>query len=1298
MPNEQDGPASGHLRWTAEQTLGIETTGQSVLVSAAAGSGKTAVLAARCVHLVCDAEPRCDVDELLVVTFTEEAAAQMRSRITLALRERQQREPSERLAQQLALVDHAQISTLHAFCARLLRQHFQVAELDPAFTVMDADEASLLRIEVARQLFEERYDDDDGRFPSLVDHYGDGNDGELLKQLLHVHDLLTSVAEPEAWMKLSRRRIAGATEGRLEESVMGRELVLHLERGLQSLQQRCRKAIEAMTALRFPSYATVLREIQAILSSWSAALSAGGVDALAQVVASTQHPKLRPISNDVPNKERAKGMVDDLREELKKGSWREMLMFSAAQWQEGLRIMQPSAELFLGLVEQFSTRYAAAKRAAGVVDFADLERKTLDALTQPRGAASASAADVGQMRPSQRAPSDVARSYHRRFAHVLVDEFQDINEVQEAILALVSRECLAGMDAPHATDRSKNQASNLFCVGDVKQSIYRFRLAEAARFLERQKLFRKSVGHGKLIDLQANFRSRSPLLDSINAVFAGLMKADAVDIEYDQTHYLRGHAEYPPAVDERSFHGAPIELHIMPDEVDANASEDIAGEASSGEASAGEASAPAARGVTDESKPKRDEDDDLDRTEREARLVARRICALLGRHGSPAMQIHDVSAGPTRRRPIRPGDIVVLLRSMKFKANQYAAALRDHGIAVHADSREGFFAATEIRDMLALLELLDNQRQDLPLAAVMRSPLGRISAPEDSLAQLRIACGRAIGLHEAATRYAAEKSDLLASEINALFMRLSRWRREAARRPLADVIWMIYQESGYLAYVAGLASGTQRAQNLLHLHERAAQFAHFTSQGLSRFLEFLRQLSDEADMGQPSIAVEGRDVVRILSIHRSKGLEFPVVFLPDLGKQINLNDTCGHIVADRQAGLGMKVVDEKMQSRYPSLASTLVQERLVQQALAEELRVLYVAMTRAKEHLVLIGTATENELDKWQTRWRGHEGPLPRHAVLGAKSMLDWIGPMSVVAGRGVLEPVVHAPRAVRAWESPAALKTAMTAAQRAMGRLAPMPRAPTMTPTAQRVIERLGFVYPFTAFANMPAARSVTSLTHDGQGIPRRAQAAEHADALPVESEPPAIADSKGKLRRPRFLGETALSATDRGTATHLVLQHLNFAGGCDAADIDRQIQSLVTRRILTEAQSKGVDRAAIAWLLDDPVGRALRDHPAAVRRELPVNFAAPGDAIEPADSANSLDRVMIRGRIDVLVLRPESALLLDYKTDKVSTPQVAERAAGYRPQLLAYRDAIMRITGWRIDEVYLAFLSPRVMWRVVD
>ena len=714
------GSASSSARkWTPQQLEAITRTGCNLLVSAAAGSGKTSVLAERCVYLVCDAKPRCHVSQLLVVTFTDAAAAEMKGRIEIALRRRlRQNGDDAHLQRQLALLEHANISTLHSFCARLLRQHFHAAALDPDFRVFDGDESKLLRREVARKLLAERYEDETGQaFRNFLDDFTEGDDERLVDLLVRTHEMLQSLVDPDGWLRGAVGRIAEAAQQPLENSQLGRDYLAILGEQLNDLVRECQAAVDALSRMAgFDGYVAYARHLLGLAESWRETLAKRGYDGLADVIASVELPRLPSVRNTVPGKEAASAIISPVQKLFKEGDLIDSLKFTTAEWHEGLRSILPHVRLFADLLDAFAERYRLAKEAQHAIDFSDLERLALRLLAEQRG--------------ERLYPSPVARLLHRQFQHVLVDEYQDINAVQDAILFLASHE---------ADDAS---TPNLFCVGDVKQAIYGFRLAEPSRFLGRYARFREDTTQGHVVDLQANFRSRKPLLDVINSVFERLMTRAAAELEYDASQRLHAMADFPPAA-ESHFRGAPIELHCLPAKLDLEESdEDDADEA------------------------------DLERSEREAHLIARRIQEMMGRRDRPRMQVAARDAdGNLTSRPIEYRDMVILLRAQKFDADNYANILRDAGIPVHTSGGSGYFQAAEIRDMMALLRMLDNQHQDIPLAAFLRSPLARLSNAEDALAEIRLGSPPNVPFHEAVLRY-AERSDDLATQLQRILAQL----------------------------------------------------------------------------------------------------------------------------------------------------------------------------------------------------------------------------------------------------------------------------------------------------------------------------------------------------------------------------------------------------------------------------------------------------------------------------------------------------------------------------------------------
>jgi ATP-dependent helicase/nuclease subunit A len=624
---------------------------------------------------------------------------------------------------------------------------------------------------------------------------------------------------------------------------------------------------------------------------------------------------------------------------------------------------------------------------------------------------------------------------------------------------------------------------------------------------------------------------------------------------------------------------------------------------------------------------------------------------------------------------------------MQYKSRQYAQILRAAGVPVHAASTTGFFESMEIRDMLALLRVLDNQQQDIPLAAVLRSPLSGLAEQEDCLARIRLAYPNTqkVPFHQAVVRYARERDDELAAHLKAFLRELQEWRRLAHQRPLAELIWQIYDSTGYLAFCGGMEDGQQRVANLIDFHERARQFGTFQRQGLGRFMQFLDSLAEQSDLGQPSVASEADDVVRVMSIHRSKGLEFPVVIVPDLGKKHNLQDAGGSILVDRDVGIGLMVADEVKRVRYPSLAHVVVQDRIRRQTLAEEMRVLYVAMTRPREHLILVGTAGESAAEKWRNQWSSHIGRFPSERILAGKSMLDWLGP-AAAAMEGAkamhrIEIKAHSPQEVEQWAVKAERRAKLTDTQIRMAQLEPLLPAPAEDAKADQIRDRLTNVYPYLHFTKLAASESVGGLTKSGRLAPA-GSGAPRESTVAFDSE----------LASPRcVLGTFKPSPTDIGSATHLILEHLDFARACDAADLRQQTSDLVTKKLLAAELADTVDLDSILWLMTTPIGQLLRRNAPRLRRELPVYFPLP-----TVGSTDPLDRLMLRGRVDVLIPDEKSSVIVDFKTDQVTPQTVDARADFYRPQLNQYRIALTSIVGEPIKSALLVFLAPRLVKEV--
>ena len=1286
------------IPFTDEQLAAARETRGSVIVSAAAGSGKTAVLAERCAHLVCDAplEDRCDVDELLVLTFTDASASEMRSRIVEAIRRRRQASADDvRLRRQLALADAAQISTIHAFCLWLIRRWFSHLSLDPSLSLLDENEMPLLKQEVLDGLLLEWYASeaapqqplgdvaDDGAvgealpatpaqaFGRLVADYGLGDDRGIASFVLDLFEFTASLPDPDAWLDAAQESHFEGAEVVVFDFLrdLNEELAIQLE--------HCEHVLTTLDDSHPASlfYVDRIRNYAEQVAAWSQSLE-GVLGATPNIehfeavrLAIADFPfdtKGAPrLSKDtdadvLAARDTARECAKQVKEKLfKKRLYERFALFSAEECMEGLARTGPYVGTLVMIVRAFRERYAAKKRELNVLDFNDLERFAFDLLRGEEG---------------HRDSGGVAVSLRRRFRHVLVDEFQDINPLQEAIIRLVSRE-------PDSAARN-----NLFAVGDVKQSIYRFRLAEPAIFNRRLQNCRSSGGDDSAISLQRNFRSRTEILDATNLVFRQLMRKGYGAIEYDEEAELHCGRTF----DADTSH-TPVELHLM----EQLQSGDTAEETESDDTESAE------HRTTHWSDPAQ-----WSVIEREAYLVGQRILALQGE--GP----HDGDGA------LRFKDIAILLRTTKVSAARVATVLTMMGVPACADVGGSLLAAREVRDVVAALEVLDNPQQDIPLAAVLRSGILTEPMSDDDLVEVRC-LDRNAPFHELVRRYPTEGAVAeLCERLATALRRINRYRKDARRRPMAELLWQLYEAEGFLGYVGGLPSGVQRRANLLKLHEVARQFGSFRKQGLHRFLRFIHSLDEQKReiKAAPTIG-EGENVVRVLSVHQSKGLEFPVVFVAGLGTKINLGDRDGRMIFERETHIGLRVVDSDRMIQYPTIAHRRVAAEIERTTREEEMRILYVAMTRARDRLILIGSI--GDLERTEARLRERSGRTPeRLEVVSANKPLEWLlaalegAPDDAVCRSGeghVVSPLFevhgHEEGEIAGWRLERASDAKDEAVRVAVARCEPLPaELPRATddPIVEEVLARTSFVYPHLASASVRASLAASEFAGPG--------GQQAADAHGEVGDPP----RKRHLRNPeqreteprrddfqvppsRYSKHTDPdAAVQRGLATHRALEFFDFSAATDDGGVASELHRLEREGVLAEAQCALVDREALGWLMTTPLAAAIRSAGDAYRREFMYIATEPLGLVDPTLSPPQEDCVLVRGVVDGILPVPDGIDLIDFKTDAVGSSALAARVVRYRPQLTMYARAMARIWRRPVQQCHLVFLSARevVSW----
>jgi ATP-dependent helicase/nuclease subunit A len=1244
---------SGPTRtWTPFQQTAIDHDDGDLLVSAAAGSGKTAVLAERCARLVC--EGACGVENLLVLTFTDAAAMEMKTRIAAALSEklRTQRpgEEAARLRRQAAVVDRASISTLHAFCSRVLRQHFAAAGIDPAFEVMDEDEARLLRDEIAAEVIARwhKLPPPAHDFPAFFEAYAQGSDGDLAAMLLKLHAMLASVADPAAYAAGAR-----AAYGESAPSLMDRWArdVVGAQVRLETM--RARRAAALVRRTVGPGQMCDGLEKAATLLAWAQNhLDSNGCRVLAEVrdvLETLDWGRLKTLK-DVPDfdalKKRTWVKIKDGLDKL----CSTVLAADAAAMHRDLSTLAPHLDTLLALVDDFTAAYTRAKRgAAARLDFNDLERLTHSLLTAPAAAGENMA----------------ARDLRNRYSHVLVDEFQDINPLQAALLDAVNP---AADSAASASPRGGlPPRGGLFVVGDVKQSIYGFRLAEPALFLERERRARAAQTRAH-VWLPHNFRSHASLIHVMNGLFERVITPDVAGVAYADGHAL----QVPETADDPAPKtDASVEIRLV------GMKNDDAGD--------------------DHADPSEPAGENLSAVEEEARLVARRIESLMAEN-------RTIRAKDGATRPLAYKDIAILLRAMKNKAMIFARALARRGIPAHADLSTGYFDTTEVRDVLALLHTIDNPRQDIPLATAMLGPFGRFA--HDDLAVIRLTYDTdRVTFAEAAARYADDGDRVgidhairrppfspdLAGRLRAFWHKIAEWRTLLRNSPLHEGLATIYAESKILAYVSGLDAGPQRVANLQALHQRALRFGSFRKQGLHRFLRFIERLREgDGDFGEAPVLSEASDVVRIMSVHKSKGLEFPVVIVSGLGGSLRPQDSAP-VLVHRDLHVGLAVADIARNIYYPSAATLCIHAAARRAAVAEELRLLYVAMTRARDHLVLTGHVKDEDDIRAQKNLCDEPGGLPEDVLLKATRPLQWI-----LGALGCTDLSVQWP-----WQGtqPAAQVRIFLEPPEG-GR----PLRETLDASHDETLGRLLSCQPLHPGADTaPASDDVQHALRRVTGVYAHAPETRQAAVITVSALKAQVADEEPELPHPSAPTLAGEAARSRGTATHRILELLNFAEVDRAALLPAAIEAMVAARALSAEDAARADIDGIAWFLATDLGKRIitaakrskaLDRAVKLRRELP--FAWVGDpalAQPPSPKAALLpaDLPTIRGVIDLLLAdtRAKTAELIDYKTDSAWTWQ--SHLPAYEQQMRHYLRAASDILGFPVTRATLVFLSPK-------
>ena len=1196
------------VNWTKEQQQVIESRNRNLLVSAAAGSGKTAVLVERIIQMITDENDPVDIDRLLVMTFTSAAAAEMRERIGAAIEEKLAKNPQDRhLQRQSTLVHFAQITTIDSFCLQVIREHFNKLDIDPAFRIGDEGELMLTRADVMKEMLEDYYESGDEEFERFVDTYAVGKaDGGIEDYIMQVYTFSQSNPWPELWMKECRDELSGSDMSQLMEMPWMQFLMSDAIAQIREFKGQLEEALEIASGDEILSaYEPMLKNDVGMMKRLADSEDYGQLNEALKTVAWDRMASIRKKEVDADKKE----FITSTRNRIKKAVTKlrdEYCFESAEDVIADIQATSGAVLPLLKLAQDFSDRYQKEKKEKNIVDFNDLEHFALK--------------NMIDMQEDGEHPTAVADELSSQYYEILVDEYQDSNYVQEALIRSLSGERFG--------------RPNVFMVGDVKQSIYKFRLARPELFMEKYETYTVEDSKSQKIELHQNFRSRDSVLTSINDIFYRIMIKDLGNIQYTRETALHPGASFEPF---EGTAGTPTELLLL---------------------------------------DRKEETGEYTGQEAEARMIAGKLRQLM----DPENGLYVWDKKKKEYRIVQYRDVVILLRSTSGWVETFLEVLTSEGIPAYAESRTGYFSAIEVETVLSLLSVIDNPIQDIPLAAVLKSPV--VGMTDEELVVMmylymrKAEKGQDRGIYGALRHMlAVDSNGSLPEEERMIAGKLRRFeelredlRRKSAYMPIHELLYEIYSVTGYYDYISAMPAGEVRKANLDMLVEKAVSYEKTSYKGLFQFIRYIDKIKRyDADFGEASVIGEHDDTVRIMSIHKSKGLEFPVVFLAGMGKNFNKQDVRGKILIDPRLGIGTDYVDLEKRVKSTTLKKNVMKRRIDLENLGEELRILYVAMTRAKEKLIM--TATDRNLAGKMEKWQQVpfvEGAVPYTVLSTAGSYLDWVLMSMARPVPSIETEIVELEELVGEEVSRQAAKAI------SRDELVNFDGSHVYDEEyAQRLQETLSYQYPYEPDIHLHTKMSVSELKKQGQ-----MEDEEETELLPVI---------------PAFLKEEEAEKTGgatRGTAYHRILELLDFAAVTDRKALEKEVISLKESKKMTESSMELLDIGRLWRCFQSPLGRRMKDAAAkgTLHKEQQFVIGIPAREMEVCDSD---ELVLIQGIIDAYMEEEDGLVLVDYKTDRIQPGQEQVLADRYREQLDYYQRALEQMTGQCVREKIIYSLT---------
>ncbi len=1169
------------MEWTKEQQEAIELRDKNILVSAAAGSGKTAVLVERIKTLILD--DYIPIDQMLIVTFSNAAASEMREKIVNAISKQldwMDKEPlnqkkSAFLREQLNKIHRANISTFHAFAMEVIRRYFYLIDIEPNFKICDEAQKTILQAEAMEWLFEQLFESCNQDFLDFLRKFGKTkNDNQVKELILEVHRFIQSIPDSFGWFE------------KQVESLRMQEDDFLISAGYACIRQDIR-ATFLETKQCFEQVGEILEQegIESLIPKWKLDMEVVSelidkldflkFDEIGEMLQTIKFQTFAASKGDKEAYAEVKDIITGLRDQGKQGIKKISLMYLSrplSSYLADINCTYQDGISLLFLVKEFDRLYKEKKRTRGVIDFNDIEHYALKVLDF----------------------SEPAKEYREKFQYIFIDEYQDSNIVQETLVSKIKRE------------------NNLFMVGDVKQSIYKFRLAEPELFIGKYEAFRtEKDSSNQKIDLNKNFRSKGNVVGAVNDVFSQIMTKDLSGLAYDEAAALYQGVSYTGEFD------YPVDLYV----VDESKLEDLQMD---------------------------DEINEMKKAEMEAYAAATVIRQTKGKF------IYDVKKG--KERLIENRDIVILLRGVRGYADIYSETLKKEGISTYVDNSDGYFDTLEIEVFLNLLRIIDNGRQDIPFLSVLRSPVFGFSIEE--MSQIRIA-NREGSYYEVFSEYASlEETNELSQKCSEVLALLGKWKKEATFTPMEDFLWMLIRETGYYEYIGGIPGGSQRQANLRALVDKAAAYQSNQMKGIFGFINYIDEMKKrKVPIGQVNMLGENDDVIRIMTIHKSKGLEFPVVLVAGLGRRFNRDSDSSLISLHKDIGIGIRMNDPEHSCYKKTLLQMVIEQKKRRESLAEELRILYVAFTRAMDHLILLGTTKDVEsVFEPQTGMTG--------TPLNGKSFLEFI--LAVVSNTRI-ESHIFTRNDIQIANEEVNLQK-----QEIRNLLMDGFATVRIPETIEQSIEkRLGFQYAYQKSIGLKSKFSVTELNR-------------------INRENLASSMDAPTLATPMFLKDKNIfTSAERGTILHKVMELLDFSRiqsewnqkgpiGVLKNIIFNEVERMIENHMLTKEESTQISYQKILRFFQSEIGNRMIGA-TTIWKEVSFNMKQEMDG----------ETIIVQGTIDCYFQEGDEFVLLDYKSNYIYNDDDKERinhvVSKYKSQLEFYKQALERIRGIKVKEMYL-------------